>query len=154
MKFKCLPFGQLNVYELYDILTLRQEVFAIEQNCVYQDCDGVDLQSWHLLGLNETEKLIAYARLIPKDIVYDGYVSFGRVVTSPTARRTGVGRVLVQQTIEECYRIFGIEPIQIGAQLYLLHFYESFGFQSIGEEYLEDGILHIHMILETDKVKF
>lgn len=149
MKFKCLPFGQLSVYELYDILALRQEVFAIEQNCVYQDCDGVDLQSWHLLGLNEEEKLIAYARLIPKDLSYAGYVSIGRVVTAPIARSIGAGRLLLLKALEETGRTFGKEPIQIGAQVYLVKFYESFGFQTVGIEYLEDGIPHIHMILEV-----
>lgn len=146
MKFQSLPFHHLTVYQLYDILALRQEVFAVEQNCVYQDCDGIDLKSWHLMGYNESKKLITYARLIPKDLSYIGYTSIGRIVTAPAARGGGVGRLLVQKAIEETYRLFGNEPIQIGAQLYLLKFYESFGFQVIGEEYLEDGIPHIHMI--------
>lgn len=147
IKFECLPFAELSVFQLYDILTLRQEVFVVEQNCVYQDCDGVDLQSWHLLGMNSAGKLIAYTRLIPKDLSYADYVSIGRVATSPSARGTGAGRLLLQKSIEETERLFGKESIQIGAQLYLLKFYESFGFQAVGEEYLEDGIPHIHMIL-------
>lgn len=148
MKFECLAFDQLSVFQLYDLMALRQEVFVVEQNCPYLDCDGIDVKSWHLLGLNEKGNLLSYARLIPKDLVYDGYVSFGRVVSSPAVRRSGAGRALVDKAIEESYRLFGKEPIQIGAQSYLLNFYQSFGFQPVGEEYLEDGIPHIHMILE------
>ncbi len=144
--FQCLSFEQLTVYQLYELLALRQEVFAVEQNCVYQDCDGVDLKSWHLLGWNAAGNLFAYARLIPKDISYPGFSSIGRIVTSPIARGTGVGRLLVQKAIEENYRLFGAESIQIGAQSYLLHFYQSFGFSTISESYLEDGIPHIHMV--------
>lgn len=147
MNFTCLPFDQLTVYQLYELLALRQAVFAVEQNCVYQDCDGIDLQSWHLLGLNTEGKLIAYARLIPKHLSYPDYISIGRIVTSPLARGAGAGRQLVQKAIAETYRLFGNESIQIGAQLYLLKFYESFGFKAIGEEYLEDGIPHIHMVM-------
>lgn len=144
--FECLPFDQLTVYQLYKLLALRQEVFAVEQNCVYQDCDGVDQKSWHLLGWNTDGKLVAYARLIPKDISYPGFSSIGRIVTLSTVRGTGAGRLLVQKALEETYRLFGAESIQIGAQSYLLHFYQSFGFTAIGESYLEDGIPHIHMI--------
>lgn len=151
MDFHCLSFEQLSVYQLYNVLALRQEVFAVEQNCVYQDCDGVDLKSWHLMGLNEEGKLQVYARLIPKDISYKGYVSIGRVVTSPAARGTGAGRLLLQKALEETRRLFGDQPIQIGAQSYLLKFYQSFGFQQIGEEYLEDGIPHWHMILLSSR---
>lgn len=148
MNFLCLPFDQLTVYQLYNVLALRQEVFAVEQNCVYQDCDGVDLKSWHLLGVNERGELLAYARLIPKEVAYFGFLSIGRVVTAPIARGGGIGRQLVQQAIAEIYRLFGKQPIQIGAQSYLVKFYESFGFQAVGEEYLEDGIPHIHMVIE------
>lgn len=147
MTFLCLSFDQLSVYQLYELLALRQAVFAVEQNCIYQDCDGVDLKSWHLLGLNAEGKLLAYARLIPKDLSYEGFLSIGRIVTLPIARGTGAGRLLVQKAIEETHRLFGKQPIQIGAQSHLLHFYESFGFQAIGEAYIEDGIPHIHMVL-------
>jgi ElaA protein len=75
-------------------------------------------------------------------------MSIGRVITSPQSRRTGAGKLLMREAISECHRLFGEGPIKIGAQLYLKEFYGSFGFQTIGEVYLEDNIEHIHMLLK------
>jgi len=52
------------------------------------------------------------------------------------------------KSIQMTRELFGNLPIKIGAQSYLLRFYESFGFQSTGEEYLEDGIPHTKMVLK------
>ena len=43
-------FEDLSPLELYKILDLRQQVFVVEQNCAYQDVDGKDLKSYHLMG--------------------------------------------------------------------------------------------------------
>ncbi len=146
MTFSCLPFQDLSPAELYDIMALRQEVFVVEQNCPYLDADGKDPASWHLMGRNERGQLLCYTRLLPEGISYPGFTSIGRVVSSPTVRGTGVGRVLMHRSIEMCRHLFGNLPIKIGAQTYLLRFYESFGFESTGEEYLEDGIPHTKMV--------
>jgi ElaA protein len=149
LTFSCLPFDQLSPFELYEIMALRQEVFIVEQNCPYLDADGKDPESWHLMGRNKEGKLICYTRLLPEGLAYEGYVSIGRVVSSPSARGTGAGKTLMQRSIEMCRHFFGNQPIKIGAQTYLLKFYEHFGFQSTGEEYLEDGIPHTKMVLEA-----
>jgi ElaA protein len=117
---------------------------VVEQNCVFQDADDKDQDSYHLLGYHQ-HKLVAYTRLVPPGVAYQE-ASIGRVVTSPSVRRTGAGRVLMQESIRNIYQLFGINPIKIGAQLYLKTFYESFGFVQIGEPYLEDGIPHIYML--------
>jgi len=147
LTFTCHSFGELSPYKLYEILALRQEVFVVEQNCPYQDCDGKDLQSWHLLGRDELGKLICYTRLLPEGLAYPGYTSIGRVVSAPSARGTGSGKVLMEKSIQMCRQLFGDQPIKIGAQSYLFKFFEGFGFRSTGEEYLEDGIPHTKMIL-------
>lgn len=152
MTFHCLSFEQLTAFQLYEIMALRQEVFVVEQNCPYLDADGKDLEGWHLMILNQEEKLIAYARLLPKGISYPDYVSIGRIATAPSARGTGVGKILVQKAIEEMYQLFGNQVIKIGAQQYLLKFYQSFGFESTGVEYLEDGIPHVEMVKSGDRV--
>ena len=41
-------FDELSTRELYEILRARAEVFAVEQNCVYQDLDGKDYKSLHV----------------------------------------------------------------------------------------------------------
>lgn len=128
-------------------MVLRQEVFIVEQNCPYLDADGKDLYSWHLLARDASNQLVAYTRLLPLGVSYPEYVSIGRVVSAPAARGTGAGREVMQRSIEMCRHLFGSESIKIGAQTYLLRFYESFGFRSTGEEYLEDGIPHTKMVL-------
>ena len=138
------PFDALTLAELYALLRLRSEVFVVEQACAFQDMDGQDQAAFHLLGHSETGELAAYARLFDAGIVYPE-VSIGRVVVSPQFRRYGLGRELLRQSIAQCEALFGAQPIQIGAQLYLKAFYESFGFQQQGGGYLEDDIPHIHM---------
>jgi ElaA protein len=147
MTFSCLPFNQLSAQELYDIMALRQEVFIVEQNCPYLDADGKDPRAWHLLGRDDTGRLIAYTRLLPVGVSYPEYTSIGRVVSAPGVRGTGAGKALMVKSIEMTRHLFGPGPIKIGAQSYLLRFYESFGFRSTGEEYLEDGIPHTKMVL-------
>ncbi|HLG38108.1 MAG TPA: GNAT family N-acetyltransferase [Chitinophagaceae bacterium] len=137
-------FDDLTAHELYAILQLRSEVFVVEQNCAFQDMDNKDQSSYHLMGW-EKSKLIAYTRLIPPGAAYD-FSSIGRVVTSSTARGTGIGKVLMEKSIGELERLFGKGAIKIGAQLYLKEFYHSFGFEQSSDIYDEDGIDHIEMI--------
>lgn len=137
-------FDELTPYQLYAILQLRNEVFVVEQNCVFQDADDKDQNSYHLMGFLDN-KLVAYTRLVPAGVSYE-QASIGRVVTSPSVRRSGAGKLLMQQSIDSLYTLFGKVPIKIGAQLYLQRFYESFGFERISDIYLEDGIEHIYML--------
>ncbi|HTE24368.1 GNAT family N-acetyltransferase [Flavitalea sp.] len=139
-------FSALSVDELYAIIQLRNEVFVIEQNCVFQDADGKDPYAWHLMGFNENNQLAAYTRLLPAGAAFDE-PSIGRVVTASFARNSGIGKKLMTESINTVYSLFGKQPIKIGAQLYLKRFYESFGFQQSSEVYLEDGIEHIEMLL-------
>lgn len=139
------PFEQLSIQELYAIGYLRQEVFVVEQNCPYQDFDNLDQSCWHVMLKNDTGKLLAYTRLVPKGIVYERDVAIGRVVTSPTARGKGLGRKLMLDSIAYCEQLWGKETIRISAQDYLLNFYEGLGFVDTGKKYLEDNIPHTEM---------
>lgn len=139
-------FEELTPYQLYALLQLRNEVFVVEQNCVFQDADDKDPYCFHLMGFYNN-KLVAYTRLVPAGVSYE-QASIGRVVTSPSVRGSGAGKELMQQSIDAVYRLFGRQAIKIGAQLYLKRFYESLGFQQISDIYLEDGIEHIHMLKE------
>jgi ElaA protein len=140
----CKAFDSLTPVELYSILQLRNEVFVVEQNCVYQDCDDKDQQSYHFMGWQQN-KLVAYTRLIPGGVAF-AEISIGRVVTSRSIRGTKIGKQLMQRSIEKLHELFGKIPIKIGAQLYLKGFYESLGFIKCSDLYLEDGIEHIKMI--------
>ena len=145
--WKYKQFSDLTPDELYTILRLRNEVFVVEQNCVFQDADNKDQLSHHVMGWNN-DLLVAYARLVPAGISYSE-PSIGRVVTSPGARSLGMGKELMQRAINILYATWGKTNIKIGAQLYLEQFYNSFGFQRTSEIYLEDGIDHIEMVLQN-----
>ena len=138
-------FEELTPHELYTIIQLRNEVFVVQQNCVYQDADNKDQASYHLMGW-EDDKLITYSRIIPPGIAY-AEPSIGRVVTSPSVRGNGIGKMLMEESIDQVYKLFDTVSIKIGAQVYLLQFYSSFGFKQTSDIYLEDGIEHIEMIL-------
>ena len=140
----CKNFDELSPHELYAILQLRNEVFAVEQNCVYPDMDNKDQPSYHLMGW-QGNQLIAYTRIIPPGVAYPG-PSIGRVVIPSSARGMGIGKELMEQSIERAHNLYGKTPIKIGAQLYLQKFYTRLGFVQTSDIYLEDGIQHIEMI--------
>ncbi|GEO05432.1 ElaA protein [Adhaeribacter aerolatus] len=139
------PFHELTPLELYAILRLRNEIFVVEQNCVFQDADNKD-QGCHHLMLFQAEELVAYARLVPASLTYPE-LSIGRIVTSRKVRGSGIGRILMEHAIEQTYKLFGKGPIRIGAQLYATSFYKKFGFVPDGPVYDEDGIDHIQMLI-------
>lgn len=143
MQWTLKKFNELTLEELYEILKLRSEVFVIEQNCIYHDPDGKDLLAWHLMGMKDNT-LVAYTRILAPGISYPE-PAIGRVVTAASVRKEGLGRELMQRSIEACENIFGKTSISLGAQVYLKKFYESLGFVTAGEEYIEDGIPHVTM---------
>src|SRR6478672_2857804 len=110
-------FEALTPRELYAILQLRNEVFVVEQNCVFQDADDKDQRCYHLMGMRNGT-LLAYTRIVPPGWIYKE-ASIGRVVTSPKARRENLGRELMKRSIETTYELFGKVDIKIGAQKYL-----------------------------------
>ncbi len=147
LRFTCKPFSQLTLEELYDIMVLRQEVFVVEQTCPYLDADGKDQLGFHLMGWHENhDNLLVYARLLPPGVSYKDYASIGRVVSSPSVRGKSYGKRLMEMSVIWCDLLFPGVAIKISAQCYLIRFYESFGFKTIGEEYLEDDIPHIGMV--------
>jgi len=144
VKWIIKAFNELDLHELYALLQLRARVFAVEQNCVYQDLDDKDQKAIHLMGYAEGQ-MVAYSRLLPKGISYDD-VSIGRVVTDTSFRRYGIGKELMLVSLDACQSYFGPGPIRISAQLYLKAFYEGFAFLAVTEPYIEDNILHIEML--------
>lgn len=146
VSFVCKSFIELSCEELYRILQLRCEVFVVEQNCAYQDMDNKDKVAQHLM-MYAHDELAGYARLLPEGISYD-CISIGRVVNPKDYRKKGLGKLLMEKAVIECYRLFGKESIQISAQVYAIPFYQKIGFEPLGDIYPEDGIPHIQMILK------
>lgn len=145
LSFVCKSFHELDTFELYALLQLRSEVFVVEQNCVYQDVDGYDQAAMHLMVYKD-EELCAYSRLLPPGLKYES-ASLGRVVTRQSARGDGFGRALMTSALEHSQRLWPEAAITISAQHYLEKFYQSLGFTTESEPYLEDDIPHIRMRL-------
>lgn len=145
IKWTLKSFDDLTARELYDIIWLRNEVFVVEQNCVFQDADYFDQGSMHLYGSGNDGQILAYCRILPPGLVYKE-ASIGRVVSNPKARGTGAGRELMLKALSLTEDFYGKIPIRIGAQLYLKSFYNSLGFNQTGPVYLLDGIDHIEML--------
>lgn len=145
MHFEIKHFNELTTDELYKIIQLRIAVFVVEQNCPYQDLDDKDQRSLHLLAW-EDASLVGLTRLVPPKVSYDAYSSIGRVVTHPDYRAHGLGRKLMEISIQYCFDVFPGYNIKISAQSYLIPFYESLEFEKTGTEYLEDNIPHHAMI--------
>ncbi|WP_255155705.1 GNAT family N-acetyltransferase [Ferruginibacter sp. HRS2-29] len=138
-------FEELTNLELYKLLKARSEVFVVEQNCVYLDTDSKDIASYHLCGWVGDE-LAAYVRILPAGLAFEE-VSIGRVLTHPSFRSKGMGKSLMKEAIAQTEALYGKVPVRIGAQLYLEKFYTELGFRQVSEQYLEDDIPHIEMLL-------
>ncbi len=137
--------------DLYAVMTLRQQVFVVEQRCAFLDADGLDLRAWHLLGWiasHGERRLVAYLRVVDPDAKY-AEPSLGRIVTAPAVRRTGIGRLLVAEGIARTKALYPDKPIRIGAQCYLEMFYTGFGFRTVSHPYDEDGIPHVEMLRDA-----
>jgi ElaA protein len=137
-------FAELGVDNLYDALQLRCRVFVLEQG-PYLDPDGVDRQSWHLLGRGADGALLSYLRVVDPGLKYDE-PSIGRVITAPEVRGNGSGRALMVEGLAGCERHWPGRAVRISAQAHLERFYNSFGFVRVGENYGEDNIPHVEML--------
>ena len=137
-------FDELSTKELYEILRVRAKLFVVDQTCVYQDVDGLDYDSIHVIGCND-KNIMAYLRIFMKD-VSKNMVQIGRVLTME--RGKGFGEEILRAGIRVAKEIMKAEKIYIEAQCYAIGFYEKVGFQVTSDEFLEDGIPHVEMILE------
>lgn len=144
--WRACRFGELSLIELARIYRARQQVFSIEQQCVYLDADEFDEQSWHLAAWSAEHAVpLAYARLVSPGGKY-AEPSIGRVITTAPARGLGLGRELVRRAIALCAQAYPGHGIRISAQERLAGFYAEVGFVAVGESYIEDGIPHLEML--------
>ncbi|PVW15176.1 GNAT family N-acetyltransferase [Marixanthomonas spongiae] len=144
MEISIKKFEELSIYELHDILQLRSEVFVVEQDCVYQDIDGKDAKALHIIGKKDG-KIIAYTRCFPPGFYFEE-AAIGRVVVAKNQRKCNYGHAIMEASKTAIKKHYQTENIKLSAQQYLIKFYQSHGFQPIGEGYLEDGIPHIAMV--------
>jgi ElaA protein len=132
---------------LYDVLKLRQDIFIIEQECIYNDIDGVDDKSEHLLLFEPDETLIGYLRIVPAGIKFDEY-SLGRIAVKYSYRGRGIGKELIEKGISHV-NAYGAQNIRIEAQAHLESFYKNIGFVTVSDIYTVDDIPHLQMIINS-----
>src|SRR3990167_286637 len=140
INFSWHTFETLNTAQLYEILSLRQNVFIIEQRCFYQDVDYKDQQALHLLGTKDN-RLISYLRFFPKGTAYSNEASFGRLITHSSHQKAGLGRSMMTKLLDYFDSNYPNDTMLINAQCYLQSFYEKFGFQTIGDVYDDAGVM-------------
>ncbi|HKL76554.1 MAG TPA: GNAT family N-acetyltransferase [Halanaerobiales bacterium] len=148
MEWKIKHYDEIKKDTLYDILKERVDVFVVEQECPYPEIDGKDKDSYHLWAENNDE-IVAYTRLIPRGISYEE-ASIGRVLVKMDYRGRGLGRKLMEKSLNYIIENLGENEIRISAQERLHDFYVSLGFEQVSEMYLEDGIPHIEMYFNNN----
>lgn len=153
MEWHILRFSELDTYTLYALLQLRVDVFVVEQNCPYPELDEKDLhpETRHIL-LKKADKILGYSRILPPDVSFKDAPGVGRVCVAQTARRLGLGELLVAKAIATAKEGWPGKDVHISAQCYLQRFYESMGFVAASEPYLEDDIPHLKMILTVNSI--
>tara|TARA_B100000497_G_scaffold117067_1_gene142035 strand:- start:113 stop:547 length:435 start_codon:yes stop_codon:yes gene_type:complete len=141
LKIDIINYSDLSKDQLFDLIKLRINVFVVEQNCPYQELDEIDLISNHVIGSNNNE-IVALGRLYKKE----DSIHIGRIAVKKEFRNLGYARELMQFTLNFLKLNYPTLGIELSAQEYLLNFYISLGFSTIGEMYLEDGIPHVKMV--------
>ena len=142
MELVVKTFDELNTAQLYEILRVRAAVFVVEQDCVYQDVDGIDQRAVHAF-LQDEGGIRAYLRVFEKDA---HTAQMGRMLT--IKRGAGLGGQLLKEGIRIAREVLNKEVLYIEAQCYATGFYTREGFQITSEEFLEDGIPHVEMELK------
>lgn len=145
MEWHISSFKELDTADLYQILSLRINVFMLEQNCLYHECDHKDQSATHLF-LKHDDRILAYARLLPPGISFLSSAAIGRVVVDSEYRSSGLGRDLVSRALTQTLQSHPETPIRISAQQHLEEFYTSLDFRTESPAYLEDGIPHVRMV--------
>ena len=161
LEWRWKPFTDLTALEVYDMLEARNAVFVVEQQCIYNDVDGLDKDAWHLLAYSRTANkrvpdagggagqadhpsLAGYLRVLLPD-ASDGDIRIGRVLTVSEFRRIGLGRSMLEQALKHIVAQWPDAAIKLHAQAHLQMFYGAFGFEPISEVHDEDGIPHVWM---------
>lgn len=143
MSWKVKKFDELTNYELYSILKERSDIFVVEQTCFYLDPDGLDIGSYHLYK-EENEEIIAYLRILPREIVGDN-AAIGRVIVKKDYRGKGIGKELIGEALKFITEVLKEHNVELHAQDHLRDFYGSFGFKVASDVYLDAGIPHVTM---------
>lgn len=133
----CIADWQEDSHKLRPV---RETVFILEQQVPLElEWDGLDAACLHVLAADAAGNPIGTARLLP-----DGHI--GRMAVLREWRGRGVGSALLQLLLAEA-RKRELRQAVLNAQTYAAGFYTKFGFQAVGEEFMDAGISHVKMVL-------
>lgn len=135
--------AELSGEEVHDLLKLRFDVFILEQQSLYPEIDGRDVEAVHLIAADGGGAPAATLRML--GLGGDGPVYIGRVAVRADMRGTGLGRDMMAAALERIAVAAPGRPVRLGAQTYLEGFYASFGFRTISGVYDDGGIPHVDM---------
>jgi len=149
-------FSTLAAQEVYDLLAARATVFVLEQHCLYNDADGLDIDAWHLFATaqrhdenadaNAPRGIAACLRvLLPGAPGED--IQIGRVLTTAKFRGKGLGRALLERALAHIASQWPGVPVRLHAQAHLQQFYGASGFRTISDVHDDVGIAHVWMRL-------
>lgn len=138
-------YNELSLNELYDILKIRVSVFVVEQKCPYQEIDDKDKNAYHIY-IKENNEIKAYLRVLDKGVSFPE-ASIGRILT--TERNKGYSNIIIKEGIKLAKEKYNADKIKILAQTYAKGIYEKHGFKQVSDEFFEDDIPHIIMLLEN-----
>jgi len=139
------PYNDLSKDQFFDILKLRIEIFVVEQCCYYQELDDEDKEAFHVSIYNDGI-IVAVGRIIPN--LHNKEVKIGRIAVRMEHRKKGLAYKMMKDIMNFLSNDYKNFSVLLSAQTYLIEFYQSFGFKEVGDNYLEDGIEHINMVLK------
>lgn len=119
---------------------VRTAVFIREQQVPEElEWDQFDAVSVHALAVNNAGQPVGTARLLP-----DGHI--GRMAVLKEWRGQGLGSALLTRLLQVLVKRHQSQA-QLHAQTSAISFYKKFGFEIVGEEFIEAGIPHVKMTL-------
>lgn len=140
MEFIAKKFEDLSNKEVYEILKARAKVFMFEQKIWYLDMDNVDYEAQHLF-LWENGEVAAYLRAFYEQD--ETVIHIGRVLS--VEHNKGLGTRLMENALED-FKENGVKSVFLNSQIPAVRFYQKFGFNTVGSEFIEAGIPHIKMV--------
>jgi ElaA protein len=131
-------FSELTTDELYEIVRARCEIFVLECGMRCRDFDGRDKDAMHCFTVR-SGKIAAYMRAFADC----GTLTLGRVLT--LCHGKGYGRELITEGLKLIRERAKFNTVTLHSQVHARGFYEKLGFVSEGEEFIEEGVLHVTM---------
>jgi len=119
---------------------IREKVFMQEQGVAAElEWDGLDDVCHHALALSPGGDAIGCGRITPQ-----GHI--GRVAVLPEWRRKKVGSTILELLLDyACAQHY--DYVELNAQVQAVPMYQNYGFEVVGDVFMDAGIQHRKMIL-------